>query len=134
MQTLVAVSALIHRNGQYLFIKQNKVGGAYPNTLHIPGGRIEPDENPLEAITREIEEEVGLTGLNFQVADFDWGVIDYKGKPTRFIFLRFTAELTDGEPIAGSDAEKIIWLNKSELVTANLNQPTRRLLSSIGLL
>jgi len=134
MQTLVAVSALIHRNGQYLFIKQNKVGGAYPNTLHIPGGRIEPDEDPLEAIAREVEEEVGLTDLNFHVADFDWDIIDYKGEPTRFIFLRFTAELTDGEPIAGSDAEEIVWVEKATLQTAKLNPPTIKMLKRLQLL
>ena len=134
MQTLVAASALIHRDGKYLFIKQNKVGGAYPNTLHIPGGKIEPDESPLEAIAREIKEEVGLSGLEFKVADFDWDTFPYKGEMIRAIFLRFTAELTDGEPTPGSDAEEIIWLTKKDLPTANLNPPTVRLLKHLDIL
>jgi len=134
MQTLVAVSALINKGDNCLFIKQNKVGGAYPGTLHLPGGRIEPDENPLEAIAREVKEEVGLTNLDFKVADFDWDTIDYKGESTRFIFLRFTAELTDDqEPHPGDDAEEILWINKADFLTVDLNSPTLRLLRYLNL-
>jgi sarcosine oxidase delta subunit len=49
MKTVVAVSALVRKEDQYLFIKQNKKGGAYPNTIHIPGGRLELNETPEES-------------------------------------------------------------------------------------
>src|SRR5665213_2492447 len=133
MRTLVVVSALIHQGGRYLFIKQNKLQEAYPGTLHLPGGKLENDENPAEAIIREIKEEISVQVTNLKMADFDWDTTSYKGEMTRFIFLRFTAELKKGEPVPGSDAAEVVWIPKAELAKEHLNSPTIRMLRNLHL-
>lgn len=38
MEHRIVVSALIKFEDKYLFVKQDKTDGAYPGTLHLPGG------------------------------------------------------------------------------------------------
>ena len=56
------VSALIFsRDGKLLFGKKDpKGGGVYADCWHIPGGGVNKDEDRLQALRREISEEVGL--------------------------------------------------------------------------
>ncbi|WP_158298463.1 NUDIX domain-containing protein [Halorubrum sp. SD626R] len=53
-----AVKALIEYDGQYLLLK-HVVSDQHLWTL--PGGKVEFDESPTEAVRREVDEEVSLT-------------------------------------------------------------------------
>lgn len=130
----VIVSALVKRDERYLFIKQNKPGGAYPGTLHIPGGGLEVGEEPDEAVRREVREETGLEVKNLRRHDFDHDIVPYKGQTAQFIFLRYVCDWSSGEARAGSDAAEIVWLSPSELRSAPHNPPSQRLLHGLGLL
>ncbi len=134
MKTRVIASMLVKREDTYLFIKQNKPGGAYPDTLHIPGGGIDDGEAPDVAATREVQEETGLVPTNVRPVDFDWDVVEYKGSPTLLIFLRFLGESAEGEPVPSSDAKEAFWVQASELKNQPHNPPSERLLSRLGLL
>jgi 8-oxo-dGTP pyrophosphatase MutT (NUDIX family) len=48
----------VTRDGQVVFIRQFRFG-VWANTLEIPGGMVEPDEDPLAGAARELEEETG---------------------------------------------------------------------------
>jgi len=52
----VGVGGYIIRDDQMLFLKRNNE----PRVWAPPGGRLNPDEDPLEGLLREIAEEVGL--------------------------------------------------------------------------
>jgi 8-oxo-dGTP pyrophosphatase MutT (NUDIX family) len=56
------VSALIFSKDNKLFQgkKDPKDGGVYSDAWHIPGGGIDAGENKIDALVREIKEEVGL--------------------------------------------------------------------------
>ena len=62
--THLGVYGVITKNTSMLCIKKSR--GPYIGTFDLPGGRIEFGESPLEALEREIMEEVGIT---FQAAD-----------------------------------------------------------------
>lgn len=134
MKSRYIASVLVRRGDEYLFIKQNKPGGAYPDSLHIPGGGIEEGESPAEAAAREVREEVGLEVVNLQAIDFDWDIVEYKGAPTVLVFLRFTADSLQGEAVASSDAREIVWVKRSDIAKQSHNAPSLRLLKRLGLL
>ena len=134
MKTRVIVCALISKDDKYLFIKQNKSGGAYPNTLHIPGGGIDEGEDVDLAVRREIFEETGVRVKNLVRYNFDADVVEYKGNPTHLIFLQYTCEWDFGDAVAGSDAAEIIWLSKNEIRASDHSPPSQRLLRGLGLL
>jgi len=134
MDMRVIVSALIKRGDEYLFIRQNKPGGAYPGTLHIPGGGLEEGEDPDSAVRREVLEETGLQVTNLTRHDFDYDVVNYKGRPTQFVFLRYLCDWQSGVGAPGSDAAELVWLTKTGVKAAQHNPPSVRLLTGIGLL
>ena len=53
MRNLLVVAVMIKCKDKYLFIKQDKVGGAFPGCLLTVGGKIEENETPEEAIKRD---------------------------------------------------------------------------------
>lgn len=134
MNRRIIVSALIKCKNKYLFIKQNKEGGAYQDCLHIVGGGLEDDEALEEAIKREVMEEVHIELDEVRPFDFDSDITMYKGKMTQLIFLRYTAEIKDFTGHPDSDAKEIIWLSKEEILNYKHNEPSMRFLKKLGLI
>ena len=128
------VSILIKCKDKYLFIEQNKNDSAYPDSLHIVGGGIEDNETPEQAIKREVLEEVNIELDKVTPYDFDSDILMYKGKLTQLIFLRYTAEIKEicGSP--ASDAKKILWLDKKEILNYKHTEPSIRLLKKLNII
>ena len=86
-----AVAALVvHEDGRYIMqLRDGKAGIFYPGHWGCFGGAIEPGEGPIDALQRELSEEIELDDLAqirpFTTFDFDFGPVGY-GKVTRFYF------------------------------------------------
>ena len=63
--THVGAYGFIIRDDSVALIK--KARGGYTGLLDIPGGGIEHDETPVDALKRELMEEAGVTVLNYQL-------------------------------------------------------------------
>lgn len=134
MNRRIIVSTLIKCKDKYLFIKQNKEGGAYQDCLHIVGGGLEENETLEEAIKREVMEEVHIELNEVIPFDFDSDILMYKGKMTQLIFLRFTSEIQEFTGYPDSDAKEIIWLSKEEILNYKHNEPSMRFFKKLGLI
>lgn len=55
----VAVGILIRTNGQFL-LTSRPVGKVYAGCWEFPGGKLEPGETVLQALQRELHEELGI--------------------------------------------------------------------------
>jgi len=60
MNSAVAAEAIIIKNNQALIIKRRPNDVHNPGTWDIPGGRLEPGEDPAQGVKREAKEEVNL--------------------------------------------------------------------------
>lgn len=60
---------LIIDSDKILLIRKSR--GAYTGKLDLPGGSFEHGESPLETVTREIYEEVGVNVINARLVDGD---------------------------------------------------------------
>jgi 8-oxo-dGTP diphosphatase len=54
------VAALLVRNGRVLLCHRSAGRRWYPDVWDLPGGHVEDEEPPIEALARELEEELGI--------------------------------------------------------------------------
>ena len=85
--TEVAVGILICSNGDFLMTTRPS-GKAYAGYWEFPGGKLEAKESVLEALRRELIEEIGVTIEDTQV--WRTSVIDYPHALVRLHFCKVT--------------------------------------------
>ena len=105
-----ATNALIRRDGKILMVEEGKdhVHGKW----NIPGGGVEDEETPVEAIEREIKEETGLEAEAGELISVLTGNSSRDGHPV--VVFVFTAEVEEGEPEPIFDQEVLNAEFKSE--------------------
>lgn len=95
------VSALVQQSDQLLVVLQRarSASGRHDGPLYrtLPGGGVEADESPIEAVAREVREEVGLT---LTAARFVAMITDDNTATTLF-----SIDVAPGEPKLGIDPE-----------------------------
>ena len=71
-----------------------------------PGGKIKPEETPLEGVIREVKEETTLT----IALDGVVGVTEFAQQDTRFVMLFMKGHLISGEVNLSDEHEDYVWL------------------------
>lgn len=109
-QPLRVVGAAIVRDGTVLACRRNRdrsAGGLW----EFPGGKIEPDESPQDALVREIREELGVTITVGEL--LDRRTTDVEGRDIDLTVYR--AQLVAAPPTASSDHDCLEWCPLTEL-------------------
>jgi 8-oxo-dGTP diphosphatase len=88
------VAGVLERDGKIL-IGQRRAGKSHAFEWEFPGGKVEPGETPLQALERELEEELGIrNATGEEVLRYDYTYPDKA--PVTLIFFRVRA--WEGEP------------------------------------
>ncbi|MAH98727.1 MAG: hypothetical protein CMA12_05205 [Euryarchaeota archaeon] len=88
--------------------------------LAFPGGFVDYDEDPVDAVLRELFEEAGVEGSNPEF-------YAVKGSPKRdprkhIVSIFYLVQVDKGAiPIAGDDAAEAEWINIEELVADDIS-------------
>ncbi|HEX9142637.1 MAG TPA: (deoxy)nucleoside triphosphate pyrophosphohydrolase [Candidatus Binatia bacterium] len=77
-KTIEVVAGLIIRDGRVL-ICQRSAAAKFPLKWEFPGGKVEPGENPAEALRRELREELAIEVVESE--EFARHVHDYNDMP-----------------------------------------------------
>lgn len=103
-------------DGRLLVIRRGRPPGA--GLWSIPGGRVEPDEAPEDAVRREVQEE---TGLDVKVERVAGTVVLPSASPAdSYRVTDYLASLNGGSGgrlVAGDDAADARWVTQEELTT-----------------
>ena len=86
--TEVAVGILIRSNGDFLMTTR-PIGKAYAGYWEFPGGKLEANETVVEALRRELIEEIGITIQAAQI--WRTSLVDYPHALVRLSFCKITA-------------------------------------------
>lgn len=108
---VVQVSVGIIRNEfSEIYLTQRLEGQDFAQALEFPGGKVDANETPEEALKRELEEEIGIHVLS--AFPYDSYRFDYPTKIIEFFF--YLVEEWVGEPF-GREGQEGFWIAQSEL-------------------
>ncbi len=106
-----SVGGFIMKDNRYLVIKRR----GFPFGYSIPAGHQEYNEDPIEALNREVFEETGLRIKNADLiftGELTWNKCRYGADSHRWHFYKIECE--EGVPILSAECEAIGWYTLEE--------------------
>ncbi|SRR5258708_351841 len=143
------VSALIFSKDAKLLMgkKDPKAGGVYADSWHIPGGGIGENESQIQALTREIQEEVGI---DISKAQFELVSDDGRGSAEKTlkdsgetVLVEMQFNVYKVTLLEDSDAVRVVltddlaeykWFDATQLKKVKLTPPSIALFKKLNLL
>jgi ADP-ribose pyrophosphatase YjhB (NUDIX family) len=98
----VAAAAIVAREGRVLLVRRTISPGK--GKWMIPGGFVEFDEDPRQAVVREVLEETGYKVEVTQLLDVIFGQEHLRGASLLILYL---ARFVDDEPSSGMDQGEV---------------------------
>ena len=107
---MTVVAGLIERGGAFL-VGQRLASASHPLKWEFPGGKVEPDEAPADALRRELAEELAIEAeIGEEVTRYEYA---YPGRaPILLVFYRVKS--FTGEP-RNLAFEQIRWVQRERL-------------------
>lgn len=101
---LRVVAGVIERCGKVL-VGQRRAGDRFQYKWEFPGGKVEPDEDPKDALVRELQEELGIEAeIGEELARYEHSFL---GR-TSILLMFFRVSSFSGEP-RNNVFESIRW-------------------------
>lgn len=118
MERLVVVAAVV-RDGDHLLVCRRAPWKSAGGKWEFPGGKVEPGEAPEHALTREIQEELGVAvniGQLIITAVTPVGNVEIQ-------LSSYRSSLRSGRPTTSSDHDQIGWFKAEELIFLDWAEP-----------
>jgi 8-oxo-dGTP diphosphatase len=106
----LVVAALVRDSDGRVLLSRRRPDQPMGNLWELPGGKVEPGEDPRDALAREIVEELGCGGRVGRVDD----VVFHRYPAFDLVMLVYEVEL-DGTPRAVEVAE-VAWVAPRDLL------------------
>ncbi|MCC5877354.1 MAG: (deoxy)nucleoside triphosphate pyrophosphohydrolase [Candidatus Sumerlaeia bacterium] len=119
--TTLVVAAIIAREDR-LLINQRPAGGSLGGRWEFPGGKVEPGEDPRNALARECREELGC---DVEVGSA-YETVFHEAKGAWLLLLFYTARVVSGEPHP-MEGNTLAWVRPDELGSYDLLEADRPL-------
>ena len=138
VDTHVGSYGVIIRDMKIALIK--KARGGYKGLYDLPGGGIEHDETPLEALTRELMEEIGVSIVKAELLDavsktFKWDVNDKLIQDLHHIGILYTVEIESDELKTDADGLDSLggeWIDIDKVKEEDVSPFTWMALKKLG--
>ena len=110
VRSLTVVAAVIRDRSGRMLLTRRPEGRHMGGLWEFPGGKMDDDVSPADALIRELEEELGLEVAVERPLTF--AVHEEPG--LRILLLFFTARILNGVP-ASREGQKVRWVTTAEL-------------------
>ena len=84
--------------------------------MDLPGGFVEVDEHPMDALAREAREELGVE-VEVEERPMLLAVHTYGTEGEYVLAIGFRAQIVSGEPSPADDVAEIRWVSEEEIQT-----------------
>lgn len=125
VRTRVSAYALALREGRLLLTRLSETSPVFaPGLWHLPGGGIDPGEQPVEALARELREETGLELRAARLLDARTYAARRGGVEWHVAGLFYAVGLDGGAPEVsetGGSTDAVGWLPLPDLRDAVLS-------------
>jgi 8-oxo-dGTP diphosphatase len=105
----LVVAALV-RDGARVLVSRRRADQPMPLLWEFPGGKVEPGEDPVVALAREVREELGCAVRVGRIQE----VVFHAYEAFDLVMLVYACEIVEGEPRAVEVAE-IAWVEAARL-------------------
>ncbi len=110
-----AVCALVRREGRVLALKRSAKKDAQPGIWEALSGRLEPGEDPVDAVYREVREESGLT---VRVDPRPWTATSTDRAGVPMLLVYYVADWVAGEVRLSEEHVEARWMDAREFAAA----------------
>jgi 8-oxo-dGTP pyrophosphatase MutT (NUDIX family) len=141
------VGGFIFSNDGFMLLGKSRPGGVYPGHATVPGGGVHEGESLLDAVTREVLEEVGMDVQYAKIGlvnDTQFGESKKTLRDTGeevIVHMRFNDfHIVMPQPASqiaitsGDDFTDAVWVPVQELTNLKLTDATKHTLQKLGYL
>ena len=116
MKSIVVSAGVVVERGRVL-LTQRKSGSHLAGAWEFPGGKVEPGEDPRDALARELREELGIETTVGEIVDVAFHRYEEADKAVLLLFFEATRTPTSREPVA-LDVADFTWGGVDDLEPA----------------
>ena len=123
----LVVAGLVIGEGERVLITQRRADQTLPLQWEFPGGKVEPGEAPVDALVRELREELGVTVAVGRI----WDVLFHAYPAFDLVMLVYVCRIVDGSPRAVEVAD-LAWVAARDLARWDILPADRPLVERLG--
>ncbi|WP_292963465.1 (deoxy)nucleoside triphosphate pyrophosphohydrolase [Novosphingobium sp. UBA1939] len=112
---IVVAAAMIDGWGRVL-LQRRPEGKQHGGLWEFPGGKVEAGEGPVQALIREIDEELGVTLSAADITPLSFAHTDDSSGTPPILLLLYVCRLWKGEPVCEKNA-MLKWAGRPEIST-----------------
>lgn len=127
--SILVVTAIIERKDRRLLIGQRRRTDSSPLKWEFPGGKVKAGETPVQALTRELREELDVT--LHRAVPISYVEHEYGGGMGTLSITFFAVEIRESELRPGP-FEQVAWVLPRELGDYDFLAANRRLLAELA--
>lgn len=121
-------AAVVYRGNGDVLLAQRPAGKPYAGYWEFPGGKLEPDETPREALVRELAEELNLVVRRAA----PWLVHEFV-YPHAHVELHFFRVFAWEGELVGHDGQQVAWQTPGNFTVTPLLPANSRVLAALAL-